>query len=1046
MKKFEPLADGLCRKAILLLCAGLVCAFTATSQTLVSRKVTDEAGKPIPGATVVVRDVNTGTITNIDGDYSINVIGGPDAVLIYSFLGYNTVEVTVGTRTVINVTLQEDSKQLDEVVVVGYGTMKKADLTGAVGSINAEKLQKEQPATVQDLMRSNIPGLSMGYSTDAKGNALGVMIRGKNNFRSSSITEGSEYQATEPLLVLDGTIYYGQLTDISPSDVERIDVLKDASSAAVYGAQSANGVILITTKKGKAGKPQIRFASTLGIAFTNNLAESYGPHEYVGYRRDVMMSRTPRDGGFYDDPSGLSGAELEAWLGLDGATGDPMRVWLTRLNFADNEIDNIIARKYVNWKDLVYQNAFRQNYNISVSGSQNNTSYYTSLGYERNQGNTRGSGFEAIRARLNLESKINDYITYGINSQFTKRDEGFVGYSSSISSSSPYGDIYDEDGNMNVYPMGNLNSYNPLIDRHYIDRINDYENINASLFLKVDLGWGFSIRTTYSPRYEWRTYMNHKSTHHPLWENATDTGIRRHTKTLQWNWDNILAWNKVFDKNAFDFTFLANWEKQQRWYSHMQNNDYDPNDNLGYHGLGWGTNPSLDASDWQQTGEALMARLSYTYDNKYMFTGTYRRDGFSEFGLNHPYAHFISAGLGWVFTNEDFFPENNIMNYGKLRLSYGENGNRNFSSSQNLALLVFEDRKYNFKDYQSGELINLNTYYAYRMGNHDLKWESTTSYNIGLDFGFLNNRITGSVDVYKKITNDLLKFRNLINATGYTGVWANVGEIENNGVELMITGNNIRRQNFSWTTTFTYAYNKSKINDIDGTLVYTYDDNGNVTGQKKADDTTNGWFIGKPLDLIWGYKFIGVWQENEAEVAAMYGQQPGDPKILDKDGNFTYDNEDKVFIGHTTPRHRLSIRNDFSYKNWTFSVNMYANLDWLQSFNRLKHDSALNNTVNQVKARYWTPENPTDKATRLGSTPPGGIGYSIYREASFLRIENISVGYSFPSKWLDSMKIAAINVNLSLKNAAVFSKWPGEDPETNGMNPRYLYFGLNVTF
>lgn len=1034
--EFKSLKIRILSRMISFLFFSLVCMGFAQAQS-VSGTVVDVNNEPLVGVSVVIKNTTKGTITDINGKYTIAV--QPKEVLVYSFMGFHSQEVAVGSKKTIDIVLEEDTKLLDEVVVVGYGTMKKKDLTGSVGMVDAEALSKELPSTMQDLLRTGVPGLSMGIATDAKGNAGDILIRGKNSFSAS----------TTPLIVLDGVVYYGELTDINPNDVERIDVLKDASSAAVYGAKAANGVILVTTKKGRSDKPIIQFGTTLGVVFKNSLPPTYKGEEYIGYRQAVMEAQNAtKPGGFYGNPSNLSNTQLAEWMSLDGSTGDPVSTWFNRLGFSPIELKNYQAGNVIDWERETYRTAMTQDYTVSVSGRPKDMSYYTSLNYIKNEGNVLGSGYSAVRARMNLESKATKFITYGVNAQFVARDESYLAAGSTgYRTVSPYGDMYDASGKLKVYPNDNLNGYNPLIDREYTKRLNDINVLNASIYLKLDLPHGFSLQTTYSPRYQWSLYLNHKSTDHPLWVNSTETAIRETKKQFFWQLDNMLKWNKSYGKHSLDATFLVNWEKLQNWTEKMTNNGFQPSDILGAHGIAWGTNPEVSSADDYRTGDALMGRLHYVYDSKYLLTATYRRDGYSAFGKNNPRADFPSIALGWVFTEEKFYPANKWLDYGKLRVSWGKNGNRDIGMYE--ALMLLEPRKYNYINASNGEMININSYYAYRMANHNLKWETTTAYNFGLDFGALNSRIRGSIDVYQKNTTDLLVTRQLPKIIGYGSVMSNIGEVKNIGVEILLNSTNIKSNDFTWNTSFGFSSNKNKIKSLYGLMENILDENGNVIGQREADDIANKRFIGKSIDEIWDYKILGVWQEDEATEAARFGQSPGDFKLYAAndtgEGKYTYSNADKVFQGSKVPTMRMSMRNTFTlFNNVSFSFNMYSYLGHKRTFNRALNNGALINTVNQIKNDYWTPSNPTNDYARLGAKTP--VTFDVWRKAAFVRLDNISVGYQFPKPMIKSLSLEALNVNMTVKNLTYISNWPGQDPENNENIPRTIFFGLNATF
>ena len=1014
-------------------------AETLQDKRLITGIVKDQNGEPIIGANVVEKGTTNGTVTDIDGKFSINVVS--DATLSISYIGYRAVEIVVKNQDSYDIVLHEDSEALDEVIVIGYGTAKKRDLTGAVSSIKGDLLQNEQPETVQDMLRTGLAGLAVGIATDMKGNSS-LQIRGKNSIEAG----------TSPLIVLDGVIYPGEITDINPNDIEQIDVLKDASSAAVYGAKSASGVVLITTKKGKRGKPTINFNTTWGLSFKNDVTEVYSADEFTDYRRDLLESINVNAEPYrFVNPNELpSNISIEQWMGYTGATGDPQREWLQRLAFKDIEIANYLNGKSVDWDSEVFRNvALRQDYSLSVSGKSDKMSYYTSLNYIDNEDNIIGGGYNAVRVRFNLESKIADFITYGTNTQFINRDEGSVPVAwEQYQTNTPFGSIYEEDGlTYKLYPSDDNQATNPFIDAFYTNRSKNITNLNASFYLKLDLPLGFSLQTTYAPRFEWEQELEHKSSEHPLWYKTNGSAKRYQRKDLYWQWDNLLKWNKTFGKHAFDATFLLNWEKMQKWRNTMESKDFDPNDVLGWGKIDAGITTAISSDDEYRTGDAMMGRLAYVYGNKYLITATVRRDGYSAFGQENPRATFPSIALGWVFSEEGFW-KCSWMNYGKLRFSWGKNGNRDIGVYS--ALMDMSTRKYFYID-ENGSYYDVNGFFASRMANSSLKWETTTAINAGIDFSFLGSRLNGSVDVYHTKTTDLLNYRLLPNVIGYTGITSNIGEVQNNGFELSLRSVNIETQNFIWNTTFNLSYNKNKINHLYGDMVDILDENGNVIGQKEADDINNKRFIGHSLDDIWGLEVIGVWQENEAEEAEKYGVRPGDFKLLDVNGDYRYTQDDYTFQGTTTPKVRWSMRNDFTlFKNFNISFSLYSYLGSKAKYNRAKNDGASMDRQNWYKIPYWTPENPTNEYARLNSSS-GSASYDVWRNNSFIRLDNVSVSYNVPSAIISKLRMEQLRLTATMKNVVCWAPhWKDGDPEnssTIGANtPRILYFGLNIVF
>jgi TonB-linked SusC/RagA family outer membrane protein len=1011
------------------------------SEVSVTGTVTSSADEPLPGVAVLLKGTSEGTVTDIEGKYTLS-LSDTDGTLVFSFVGFGTQEISVGNKTVINVTLLEDSRQLEEIVVVGYGTQKKRDLTGAVSQISAEKLENENPNAVQDILRGNIAGLNVGYSTSAKGGG-DLEIRGKTTLNAGS----------SPLIVLDGAIYYGALADINPNDIASVDVLKDASSSAVFGAKAANGVILITTKKGEKGKPTITFNTNFGIANMSIHEPVYGPHEFVQWRGDVMRSiDVDHEPYRYSDPNTLpSDITLEEWMAYDGSAGDPETVWLQRLNMQPVEIANYKAGKSINWYDMIFQNGFRQDHTLSLSGKKDEISYYMSLGYLNNEGVVAGDEFSNIRGRLNLEGKVNKFISVGMNTQFSDRDESAVPANwGRIRSNSPWGSEYTDDGkhyrlNPNDERSGGSH---PFVGPRYIDRLRKYTTLNTTLFGKVSLPFGISYRVNFTPRYEFYESYNHYSAEYEAYANRGGISSRRQRKIYNWQVDNILKWSKTFNEvHDLDLTLLANAEQYQSWDNSMTNNGFDPHDKLGYHNMAAGINPVISSNDEYSTGDALMGRLFYTLKNRYLLTMSVRRDGYSAFGRGNSRATFPAAALGWVFTDEGFF-NSSWLDYGKLRFSWGINGNRDIGRYASLANL--RTGKYlHVKD--DGTVYQVSQLYVNNMSNDNLKWEKTTSINAGLDFTIFDNALDGTIEAYHMSTTDLLVQRSLPDILGFDWVWDNLGEVQNRGIELNLSSMNMNRKNFSWRTTANFQMNRNKIVSLYGDMVDVLDEQGNVIGQKEVDDYENEWFIGHAIDEIWDMKAIGIWQEAEAEEAGNYGVQPGDFKVKDVNGDNLYTREDKEFVGYREPRFRWTLRNEFTlYKSIDVSFMIYSYLGHMNSYNQAKNRDGFLDRTNSHIFPYWTPENPRNDYARLYSSN-GSADFNIYRKKSFIRLDNISLAYTFPKQMVEKANIENLRVYLNIRNVALWAPdWTYWDPEWDprvgpGPTPRYFTMGLNLT-
>lgn len=1034
------------RKKLLLMSIALLYGsgfIFAQNISVQGKAVSQDNPEGILGVTVTVAGTSNATTTDNTGHYRLTNVP-PKSSVTFSFVGFKEQTEPVEGRHQINITMQREISALDQVVVIGYGTAKKRDLTGAISSVNVAKLQNENPTSVQDALRANVPGLSVGVSSGAKpGGSL--QIRGTN-----SLTAG-----TSPLIVLDGVIYYGALSDINPQDIAKVDVLKDASAAAVYGAKSASGVIMITTKKGKPGKPVINFNSNLALATMEVNQPVYQGQAFVNWRVDVENSihgfnEKPYQ---FSDPRTLpSNISIADWLAYDASSGDPVNVWLTRLNFQPVEQKNYLAGNAINWYNMMFQNAMQQNYTLSVSGGTNKFSYYWSGGYLNNKGIIVGDKYNTVQSRLKLDAQVTKFLTVGVNTQFADRDESGVPVNwGLIVQNSPYGSFYNDDSSDYRYSPNDdpgAGGRNPFIGTKYTNRLKKYYTLNSIIYGKVSLPFGIKYTMNFSPEFEFYNYFNGNSSKNPDYTKIGGQAERDNHQIYQWQIDNILSWNKTFNNDHhIDVTLLANAEKYQYWENDMQGTNFNPSDVLSYHNMGAALTQTISSDDEYSTGAALMARGFYSYKDRYMLTLSMRQDGYSAFGQKYPWAQFPAAALGWVFTNEPFF-KSNWLNFGKLRLSYGVNGNRDigrYSALSNLATGKYLEVN------PDGTTNVVSQLYVTHMANSDLKWEQTAAYNIGLDFSVFHSVLSGSIDAYKGKTTNLLVNRTLPDVVGFANVQSNLGEVDNKGLEISLNSTNISRRNFRWNTSFNFSLNRNKIAHLYGNMVPITDANGHVTGQQEASDIPNGWFIGHPIDAIWDLKVLGVYQTNEAALAKVYGQSPGDFKLQDVNGDSIYTNADRQFLGFSKPHYQWTLRNDFTFlKNFDLSFLIYSSWDYMSSFNQAKNKGGFPDRTDGYVYPYWTPNNPINNFTRIFSSD-GGASYSVYRKRNFIRLDNIALAYMFPKSLLKKANIEDFKVYFSVKNAAIYAPdWQYWDPEWDpnvgpGPTPRTFTFGFNLT-
>lgn len=1006
--------------------------------------VTDRQDENLIGVSIKIQGTNEGTITDIDGNFSVQANVGQ--TLRFSYVGYKDYEVVV-QQSFLNVVMEEDAQALDEVVVIGYGTARKKDLTGAIANIRPATLKAEMPRNMHDLLRANAAGLNIAVNNEAKGGG-DFLIRGKGTLKAGS----------QPLLVVDGVIFGGELADLNPNDIVSIDVLKDASSAAVYGAKAANGVIAITTQKGVAGsKPVINVNSSWGIVTPIKSRKVRNAEQFLAFRQAYEIGRQNEDflaqyPEIYTDPRKLQGVDQLDWYNYD--QGEPvtsvterdlLTKWLSRLELTNPEIENYFNGNLTNWQDLLLNNALQQNYNVSISKKGEDYQYYWSLGYMDNEGIKDGDEFTRFTTRLNLESNITKYLTVGMNMNFSSRDESAIAVDTkALTWFSPFcsNEVDNPESAYQHYPNGLATIANPFYDRKYTDQKKLYMNLEGTIYGRLDLPYGFSYQMNFSPRLSWSEDFQHHSAKNDAWVGEGGSSYRQHGKTFNWQVDNVFSWKYEFlKKHRVEATFLVNAEKNQSWKTKASNKGYNPSDALGYHGIQLGTNPTVLSTDQYTTGDALMGRIFYSYDNKYMLTASIRRDGYSAFGVMNPRATFPAVAVSWVFTEEDFMKKaSSWLSYGKLRFSWGENGNRDIGVYAALAELtsnptcwIDENGNYYITTYTLNQ----------KMPNSKLKWERASSYNIGLDFGLFGDILSGSIDFYQKMTNDLLMDRSIPPITGFSKVLSNMGQLQNRGMELTLNANIMKRKNFAWTASGTFSLNRREIKHLYGNMEDILDEEGNVIGQKEADDITNKWFIGEDPDRIWDYVGDGVWQVDEAEEAAVYGCSPGDFKYLDLNEDGQYSNDDKRHQKYTTPRFRWSLRNNFTlFNDIDVSFMLYSLWGHYGSY----ADAANNNFDPAISCGYeqpyWTPENPINDYARIGSVNKG----THYVNKSFIRLDNITISYHLPQRWSKVVGIQDLRLNASVHNVAVFAPhYDGWDPEANNPMGRTFNFGINFT-
>ena len=986
----------------MLLCISLVgvhgkSLFAAPSEnfqaSIVTGKVTNSNGESLVGVSVTVKGTTVGTATDSQGNYSIEVPG--NGTLVFSYVGFATKEEPVNGRSSIDIVLDAGISELDQVIVIGYGTQKKSDLTGSIARITMD--DKATQANVN--LFQALVGASAGVNLEERGGAAGeptLSVRGQTSLSASD----------RPLIVLDGVIYNGSISNININDVETIDILKGASAAAVYGSRSANGVLLITTKKGKSKKPVISFSGYTGFQdMTNNPMRVMNADEFAVRLLDWDWER-----------------KVYAWYKTNpsSATGRPERPDITNRETVASYIrtfeekQNYLDGKSINWVDEVLRKGSMQNYNVSLQGSANNTSYYFSGSYSDIEGIQLNDDFKRITLHMNLESKVNDWLTFGVNTSYSYRDNSGIPASlSSARIASPLANNYIGKSNYDIYLGGELFQPYPLVNL-YINNSDISNELFAVGSAKIKIPWiqGLQYEFNYSHVYSNRNNNTFNSSSTPSGVNNRGLATKNPSESRDWNINNIITYSRAFGDHQVNATLLYSRESITGNSTTASATGFD-NEILGYNNLGLGEGATAASTAYEENSISYMGRVNYSYKSRYMFTGTVRRDGFSGFGADKKFATFPSASLAWVASEESFLQDKGL--YLKLRTSYGENGNQGigrYSSLSRMTTLPYV--------YGPTTAIGL---YPSSLGNIDLAWETTASYNLGLDFGFLKNIITGSLDLYTAKTTNVLVQRQLPRSAGYASIWTNIGGIDNKGIELEVRSINIDKGAFRWESNFVFSLNRDKISKL--------------YGGKNDKDIGNSWFVGEPISAIYDYQMAGgVWTEEEFFKGGipLKGWYPGQFRYVDLNGDSTIKaGDDRKVIGFGAPSFRFSINNTVSYKNFTLSVfinsiqggKRYYMSDNQMYINPLYYfpDRQNNSAINA----YWRPDAPTKNTTGIYNVPPVQSG--IYQSRSFVRLQDVSLSYSLGKVMLDRLKMQSAQVYISSKNPYVWTNWQGWDPE-----------------
>lgn len=940
---------------------------TDLSQAIVtvSGRVTDEKGESLPGVSVRVAGTNAGTVTGSNGEYSIQVPDGGS--LIFSYIGYaaQTIAVRGGSVNVV-MKVDDTGMKLSEVVVVGYGTQKRSDVTGSVTSVPKGRLSQLPITNVLQAVQGAVPGVTISQTSSVPGSAPTALVRGQNSINANS----------GPYVVVDGIPLSktgGSLNDINPNDIASMEILKDASAVAIYGTNGSQGVILITTKRGNTGKPVIRYNAYAGV---ENLAHTLDPRNAAEYVQK------------YAD-----------WMKQTGQT---------QVNPVPNfrELENYNAGKTIDWMDEVTQQGVLQDHNLSISGGSPDVRYFISGDYLDQKGVVRGYKYKRASVRSNLDVTINKLLSAGTSLFFTNNNsDGGRSNLLNATAMSPYGQEYNTDGTYTIYPMFPEQLFsNPLLGLT-TERIQRSTNLNGNAYGELKFpgvleGLKFRLNAGYSYLPERRgSYTGRQA------NDLIGTASTMYAETNSYTLENILSYNKDWQKHHIDLTAL--YSAQQRRYSTSTAGASGfVNDELGFNNLGAGATQTSSSNSDRYALNSQMGRLNYSYDSRYLFTFTARRDGSSVFGSNTTkYGVFPSAAIGWNITNESFLKNNDLVNNLKLRVSYGKSGNE--------AIPVYRTITTNTTIRSPFNGVSTIGAVAGNLGNSNLLWENTLGTNVGLDFSVLHSRLSGTLDVYKNKTTDILLLRSLPIITGYTNVYDNLGETSNKGIELSLMSQNFSKKNFRWETTANFSANKNKIVDLYG---------------DKKDDVGNRWFIGQPISVVYDYQMTGIWQTGEDPSKQDPGSKPGDLKFADLngDGKITADLDRKV-LGQLAPKWTGGLTNTFHYKNLHLNVFIQTAQGITKNNPDLTYADETGKRNTPAEVGYWTAENKSNSRPALSYNNTRGYGYA--SDGSYTRIKDVTFSYVFPQSMLQKLKLGSLTLYASGRNLHTFTNWIGWDPE-----------------
>jgi len=997
--------------------------------------ITDGNGIPIQGVSVRIKGTQIATASDQHGKYKLNVLD-EKAVLLFQYLGFTSYEKVVMNNTIINVVLKEESTALDGVVVVGYGTVKKGDLTGSVGEVNMKDLAKAPVATMEQALAGRIAGVQVSSDEGQPGGGMNIVIRGGN-----SLT-----QSNSPLYVIDGFPVEDAISSVlNPKDIESVTVLKDASATAIYGSRGANGVIVVETKKGKIGLPVLSYDGSIGFQDVTNKMDLMSAYDFVKYQLEI----------------------------------NPAIATSTYLTGPNRVLDDYHQIKPIDWQDKMFSLAPLQIHNLSLSGGTDQTKYSISGSIFDQEGVIVNSGYNRYQGRFLLDQRISKKLRLFVNlNTSSEKSYGQPVSSSRSTSGQAYSTylMYQIWGYRPIPTEGTDLEENPIDESANDSRFNPYlsakneirKQTTSTLFANARINYSISKNFDLAIRggVNNRTLLNESfyneltSRGYPFPDNTRGVnGSIYNTYLNTWVNENILTYKNQINKNNFldvvgGVTFQSNKYKRNGYEAQRV-----PNPELGISGLDQGELTSLASLDSENTLVSFLSRVNYNYKSKYLFTASFRADASSKFAKGHKWGYFPSAAFAWNMGKEDFMKSSDFISDAKFRVSYGITGNNRVTDFPYLSSLTMPYNNY----YSYNNEIPSNGILPTTYGNEDLKWESTAQVDIGYDISFFKNRVNLVVDLYRKNTNDLLLNAVVPYSTGYGKILKNIGKVRNQGIELSLSTVNVKTKNFEWSSDFNIAFNNNKILELaegQQTLISSVNFPASYTEAQLFLAK-----VGGPAATFFGYEWLGNYQVEDFDVLSGGTYQlksnvasngtprqnikPGDIKYKDFNADGIVNDKDRVYIGRAIPIHIGGFNNNFTYKSlslnvffqWSYGNDIFnANRDMFEgnAYNR----SNLNQYATYVDR--WTPENPGNKYFRPGGQGPTGMFSSrLIEDGSYLRLKTVSLSYRLPEQINKKLKLKSIETYLSAQNLHTWTNYSGMDPEVSVQNstltPGYDY-------